>query len=396
MKVFSYSRLKRYSECPQSFLFKYVLEMAEPVGEPLALGKAVHTAIERFLTSQQAGSRVDMTECVASAVAEAEVPVSFEEALRICLNPAIREQTFCYGPAEIEQRFDVLLGAGGLYTLQGTIDYAETGLPDGSIYLLDWKTNRIKYGADTLQLQLYAGVLAEKYGAERVLAKLVFLRYQANSSVETSVIDAPAMEEARRWAFRLAQEIDVNLAALQCFENDAATLFPARPCAACQTCGYAYQCTKGLALQPAQIASQQQAEELAGDVLRMEAAASAMKEALKGWVKSKQRPVCLPGGEFRFVPSSSWNFAAPGLKNLCARLANEGEDYWRYLTIGATQLKKLRMEEADLILYGKQKRSETFRFIRSQEETTEGGERDADNKKPAGPGPLETDASHAA
>ena len=55
MKVFSYSRLKRYSECPQSFLFKYVLEMAEPVGEPLALGKAVHTAIERFLTAQQAG-----------------------------------------------------------------------------------------------------------------------------------------------------------------------------------------------------------------------------------------------------------------------------------------------------------------------------------------------------
>ena len=176
MKVFSYSRLKRYSECPQSFLFKYVLEMAEPVGEPLALGKAVHTAIERFLTAQQAGSRVDMTECVASAVAEAEAPVSFEEALRICLNPAIRENTFCYGPAEIEHRFDVPLGAGGLYTLQGTIDYAETGLPDGSIYLLDWKTNRIKYGADTLQLQLYAGVLAEKYGAERVLAKLIFLR----------------------------------------------------------------------------------------------------------------------------------------------------------------------------------------------------------------------------
>ena len=380
MKVFSYSRLKRYSECPQSFLFKYVLEMAEPVGEPLALGKAVHTAIERFLTAQQAGSRVDMTECVASAVAEAEVPVSFEEALRICLNPAIREQTFCYGPAEIEQRFDVPLGAGGLYTLQGTIDYAETGLPDGSIYLLDWKTNRIKYGADTLQLQLYAGVLAEKYGAERVLAKLVFLRYQANSSVETTVIDAPAMEEARRWAFRLAQEIDVNLAALQCFENDAASLFPARPCAACQNCGYAYQCAKGLA----------------GDVLRMEAAASAMKEALKGWVKSKRRPVCLPGGEFRFVPSSSWSFAAPGLKNLCDRLAREGEDYWRYLTIGATQLKKLRLDEEDLILYGQQKRSETFRFIRSQEETKEGGERGADSKIPAGPGPAKTDASHAA
>ena len=396
MNVFSYSRLKRYSECPQSFLYKYVLEMAEPVSEPQALGKAVHAAIERYLKAQQAGTKVDMTECVAAAVAEAETPVSFEEALRICMNPAICENTFCYGPAKIEQRFDVPLGTTGSYTLQGTVDYAETGLADGSIYLLDWKTNRIKYSADSLQMRLYAGVLAEQYGSERVLAKLVFLRYQGQSSVETAEIDAPAMEEARRWAFQIAQEIDVNLAALQCFENDASALFPARPCAACQTCGYAYQCTKGLELQPAQITSHQQAEELAGDVLRLEAAASAMKEALKEWVKTKQRPVCLPGGEFRFVPSSSWYFAAPGLKNLCDRLAREGEDYWRYLTIGATQLKKLRLKEEDLILYGQQKRSETFRFIRSHEGNNGGGAQDADYKKPAGPEPVETDASHAA
>ena len=43
------------------------------------------------------------------------------------------------------------------------------------------------------RIRRHRRVLAEKYGAERVLAKLVFLRYQANSSVETTVIDAPAM-----------------------------------------------------------------------------------------------------------------------------------------------------------------------------------------------------------
>ena len=391
MNVFSYSRLKRYSECPQSFLFKYVLEMAEPVGEPLALGKAVHAAIERFLKAQQAGTKVDMSECVASAVAEAEVPVSFEEAVRICLNPAIREQTFCYGPAVIEQRFDVPLGADGLYTLQGTIDYAETGLADGSIYLLDWKTNRIKYGADSLQLRLYAGVLAEKYGVERVLAKLVFLRYQASSSVETTVIDVPAMEEARRWAFQIAQEIDVNLAALQCFESDASSLFPARPCAACQTCGYSYQCTKGLELQPAQIASQQQAEELAGDVLRLEAAASAMKEALKDWVKESGQTVCLPGGSFRFVPTLAWNFSEDGLQNLCARINGMGLNMWQYLSIGSVQLKKLNLDDQDLLLYGKKKKTETFRFIKNK-----GGESNAIHQEPTEPRPVENTTGLAA
>ena len=396
MNVFSYSRLKRYADCPQSFLYKYVLEMEEPVSEPLALGKAVHAAIEGFLNAQQSGQKPEMAECVAAAVAEAPVPLSYEEALRLCLNPAIRERTFCYGPAEIEQRFDVPLGATGLYTLQGTVDYAESGLADGSIYLLDWKTNRVKYAADSLQLRLYAGVLAERFGADRVLAKLVFLRYQSHSCVEEAVIEKAAMEEARRWAFELAQEIDVNLAALQCFESDAATLFPARPCASCQTCGYAFQCVQGMTLQPAQIASQQQAEAMAGEVLRLDAAASAMKEALKGWVKTSRQPVQLPGGCFRFIPATSWVFSESGLQNLCERIRSSGENYWRYLSIGAAQLKKLGLEDAELILYGKRKHSETFRFIRNKEGETEGGETVENHQEPAGPRPSEGNASVAA
>lgn len=396
MNVFSYSRLKRYSECPQSFLFKYILEMEEPVSEPLALGKAVHAAIESFLKVQQAGERADMAECVAAAVAEAPVPLSYDETLRICLNPAIREQTFCYGPAEIEQRFDVPLGATGLYTLQGTVDYAETGLADGSVYLIDWKTNRVKYSADSLQLRLYAGVLAERFGAKKVLARLIFLRYQSHACVEETVIGENAMEEARRWAFQTAQEIDVNMAALKCFESDAATLFPARPCASCQTCGYAFQCVQGMVLQPAHIASQQQAEVMAGEVLRLEAAVSSMKEALKSWVKSTGQPVNLPGGSFRFIPATSWNFNESGLKNLCDRINYLGENYWRYLSIGAAQLKKLNLEEEELVLYGKKKHSETFRFIRSKEGAEEGGETGENHQKPSGSRPAENDASAAA
>ena len=397
MKVFSYSRLKQYSECPKSFFNKYVLEMEEPVSEALALGKAVHAALERFLQAQGRAEKVSRDECVAAAVAEAVVPISVDEVMRLCLNPAILENTFCYGPAVIEQRFDVPLDDAGKYALQGTIDYAETGLADGSAYLLDWKTNRIKFGADSLQLRLYAGALAQLYGAERVLAKLIFLRYQSNSCVEEVVIEAPAMEEARRWALETAQEIDGNIAAYQFFDGDAATLFPARPCAACQYCGYAFQCVQGMALQPAQISSQEQAEQMAGEVLRLDTATTAMKEALKGWVKSTRRPVCLPGGEFRFVPSTSWNFGSDGLQNICARISNQGEDYWQYLSIGAAQLRKLSLADEDLRLYAQRKQSETFRFVRGRDSASEGGEPTSEShKKAKGTRPTEANAGTAA
>ena len=33
MNVFSYSRLQRYRECPQSFYFKYLLELEEPTSD---------------------------------------------------------------------------------------------------------------------------------------------------------------------------------------------------------------------------------------------------------------------------------------------------------------------------------------------------------------------------
>jgi len=211
------------------------------------------------------------------------------------------------------------------------------------------------------------------------------------------VIEAPAMEEARRWACQTAEEIDGNIAAFQFFDGDAATLFPARPCASCQYCGYAFQCVQGMALQPAQIASQEQAEQMAGEVLRLDAATTAMKEALKGWVKSTKRPVCLPGGEFRFTTSTSWNFGSDGLQNLCTRLSNQGEDYWQYLSIGAAQLRKLDLEEGDLRIYAQRKQSEIFRFVRGREGASEGGETTSEShKKSKGPRPAEADAGAAA
>ena len=397
MNVFSYSRLERYAKCPKSFYYKYVLEMEEPISEPMALGKAVHAAIERFLKAQWANEKKDMSECVAEAVAEAPVPISFDEALQLCLNPAVRERTFCYGPPEIEQRFDVQLDAAGAYGLQGIVDYSERNLTDEKTCLLvDWKTSRAKFGADSLQMRLYAAVLARRYNVDQVLAQLVFLRYHGGACVETAIIGENEREEAWNWALDTAREIEGNIASLQAFGGDAQMLFPARPCAFCHnSCGYAYQCSRGVALQPAKVNSQEEAEALAGDLIRLESAASAMKEALKEWATTTQRPIRLPGGEYRFIPSVAWTFSETGLQNLCDRITRMGDSCWRYLSIGAAQLKKLRMEDQDLILYGKKKQTETFRFIKSKE-NDKAGDIDANHQEPAGHRPAEDNAGLAA
>ena len=397
MNVFSYSRLERYAKCPKSFYYKYVLEIEEPISEPLALGKAVHAAIERFLKAQWANEKKDISECVAEAVAEAPVPISFDEALQLCLNPAVRERTFCYGPPEIEQRFDVHLDDAGEYGLQGTVDYSERNLTDEKTCLLvDWKTNRAKYGADCLQMRLYAAVLARRYKVEQVLAQLVFLRYHGGACVETAVIDARAMEQAWNWALETAREIEGNIASLQVFGGDSEALFPARPCAFCnKSCGYAYQCTRGVTLQPAKVNSQEDAETLAGDLIRLESATTAMKEALKEWATTTQRPIRLPGGEYRFIPSVAWTFSEAGLQNLCDRITRMGDNCWRYLSIGAAQLKKLRLEDQELILYGKRKQTDTFRFIRNKE-NDKAGDKHANHQEPAGHRPAEDNAGLAA
>src|SRR5690625_5785497 len=44
--IFSFSRLNLYEQCPYRFFNKYILKKDEPITQPLALGKAVHKAIE--------------------------------------------------------------------------------------------------------------------------------------------------------------------------------------------------------------------------------------------------------------------------------------------------------------------------------------------------------------
>ena len=165
--------------------------------------------------------------------------------------------------------------------MHGAIDYFESSLPDNSAYLLDWKTNHIRYSANNLQMGLYAWYLGQQYGVDTVYARMIFLRYSQSSCIENAVFTKVEMEKARRWAYNIAKEIEANLLEIKLFGGNPDEMVPASPCANCQHCSYAFQCVKGLVLLPAQVNTQQQAVAIAEDILRMDAASTAMKTELK-------------------------------------------------------------------------------------------------------------------
>lgn len=381
MNAYSYSRLKLYDNCPAAYYYKYILELPDPPGEPLIIGKVVHLAVEKYLTQQRQQVKADINDCVNEAIKETGTPGIKEEVQNICRNPAIDNSVFRYGHAQIEHGFYIPLDNEGKYAVQGAIDYFEQGLPEKSAYLVDWKTNHVRYGADNLQMGLYAWYLSQKYGVDKVYANMIFLRYHQASCVEQSVFTAAGMEKARSWALGLIKEIEAGLVAVRVFGGDPAELFPAMPCANCQSCNYVFQCAKGMNLLPVKVEDKRQAIIIAGDILRLEGALSAMKEELKAWVKSTGQPVAIPGGEFCFTPTTAWNFSAEGMKALCKKLDDQGIKLWEHITIGAASLKKLALSESELLKYGEKKNGEAFRFIKSHEIKNIGSLEEKDNSK---------------
>jgi len=356
--IYSYSRLKRYADCPASFQYKYLYEMPEALTEPLVLGKTVHSAIQMYL------SGTDMQTAIESAILqEAELPVDRGEVIRLVQHTMV---TGIVG-GEVEEHFTVPLDDAGLMNFQGYIDWHKE-LADGSIQLIDWKTNRSKYDPrENHQLGLYAWYLSQAIGVNEINAELVFLRYPYAESRQAHTYIRSEMEESRKWALQLAEEIDDKVAELNLLGGvDDESLFPATPGKQCQYCSHASLCIKSVNVDPVRVDDRADAERLAAEVIRLEAALGQMKDKLKAWAK-ENGGIAVGDSTFDFVPSVSWNIGAEKLYELCAELYDAGIDAFEYLTLTASNLKKMGIDEDWLATYGKKKIAKTFRMTKSKE-----------------------------
>lgn len=356
--IYSYSRLKRYADCPASFQYKYLYEMPESSTEPLVLGKTVHAAIQKYL------SGTDMQTAIDSAmIQEAELSIDRDEVIKLAQHSMV---TGISG-GQVEERLAITLDDEGLINFQGYIDWWRE-LPDGSVQLIDWKTNRVKYKPkENHQLGLYAWYLSQVTGANEINAELVFLRYLYAESREVHKYTVCEMEEARKWALVLAEEIEDKVAEVNMLGGiDDDRLFPATPGKHCQYCSHASLCIKSVNLDPIRIDDKADAKRVAAEVIRLESALDDMKSKLKEWAKDNGG-IAVGDSTFDFIPSVSWNIGAEKLYELCAELHDAGIDVFEYLTLTASNLKKMGIDESKLVTYGKKKVTKTFRLVKDKE-----------------------------
>ncbi|OZU89048.1 hypothetical protein CIL03_08510 [Virgibacillus indicus] len=225
--IFSFSRLNLYEQCPYRFYNKYILGKQEPVTQPLALGKAVHKAIEDKIKG------VPHDEAVLNGYAEADF---HEDINQDDISALVNKAPIHPNMGETEIYFKLPLSTEkDVPLIQGYIDLYQ---PNGSI--TDWKTNRIPYDVlDSRQVALYSWVISQLKGLDFVEGSYFFLRFRKRSS---NIFTYEDMDQARQWALTTANEINNKLELLEIFTDETLKLFQAEPSRLCGHCPFAWEC----------------------------------------------------------------------------------------------------------------------------------------------------------
>jgi len=339
MQVFSPSRLEKFATCPAAGYRKYVLELPEPVTEAQNLGKAAHAVIAQAIKERRADPEFFESLCEAVGAACGVDP---GELLKLTYNLEVLN---CAALAlekdvRVEEHFQLPLDPDDPFgpELQGYVDFwAPNG---GEVLLVDWKSGYKEYTPlEKHQLGLYAWRLHQETG-KPVRGKLVFLRGNVFEHVYTP---EDGIEEARAWALETARDVQERLYRVQ-NGGDPREHFPANPGPHCKYCGWAANCAGGEIDLPGQVATREEAEKIARDVLRLEAALDALKESLRAYVE-KAGPVVVDGKEFKLLPSRYWKWPQDALSRAVAQMQEEGIDPLTVLSLTSAGLKKLGWDE---------------------------------------------------
>lgn len=364
--LYSYSRLKKYEDCPAWWFRSYVLNQKEPPTEALELGRAVHKTLEIILKSGVT-NRYDpaletvMNKAIQEALSEASLPLDAEEIHRLVYQPGVLEYL---GTWFVEDHFQIPLNGAGI-ELQGYIDLWQY---DGeNPVIIDWKTNRLMYEpTDNYQLGLYALAMAEKVNRvekrwpESIRAQLVFLRH--GCQFREHVYTREEMKAARDWAVKIATEIEGKLLE-HALDGDPKNLFPAIPSDTCRWCPWASECLKSSEAfgEINTVTTQAEAKALAAECIRLEEALDQMKKALRAWVETNG-PVVVGNQSYELRPTTYWRFDPEALKRAIGAIKQQGKDPLWYLTIDNYNINRLKWNEDDLLGFGAT--SKTYHSLR--------------------------------
>ncbi|MGN4128120.1 PD-(D/E)XK nuclease family protein [Lysinibacillus sphaericus] len=234
-RLFSFTRLALIEQCLLAFFFRHILKAKENNDVlPLNFGKAVHKAVEHYAIGDD-----DKTALLNGLKEINFFPLNLTEYARIysTTKPFIERGSAKKENVDIEYHFKVNLGEG-IY-LQGYIDYLEQIY--GAYHFIDWKTNRIPYGAlDTYQLSLYGYAISQLKNAKYVTGEYIFLRYNKNNRKIHS-FSQRELNQAKEWALKNAKKALESVEMLQ--QGQSVTkAFPKTLSHKCAHCPFADLC----------------------------------------------------------------------------------------------------------------------------------------------------------
>lgn len=231
MENFSYSRLSCYERCPKQFYYHYVLGKEIPDTKPLALGKAVHKALQVL---------VDGERSIDDAIKKGLIKCGFHpdvkpNEIRLLVESVPYEKL--EGETEYYFRLPLFLHQNSP-VIEGYIDlWNET-----ETEFWDYKTNWKPYSIfENHQLSLYAWAINQITGLKYIKGQLYFLRFQ---KIISHMFTETEMLASIKWARSLADEILFKLDALEFYPDKVNELFPYKANRYCSSCPFVMECIK--------------------------------------------------------------------------------------------------------------------------------------------------------
>lgn len=305
----SYSRLNLFEQCPRKWYQQYVLKRRSPDSEATALGRAVHTAMERYVTQGRISDGLMLELPVRYLVRDALDELEMESGIELAPEDrrdaedmaiaGVRRLSDLEGSVEVETE---LVREEGGRRFRGYIDVL--GVCRGGPLILDYKTGRRTFGVqDSWQLPFYAWLYQE---SREVLLRLHFLRYDL---IKEALVAVEAAEEAGHRAMALVNEIEARLdfgAAL----GDPGALFEPGPSKLCAYCHVVDECPAVKRKVPdGAITSLEEAKIVGEAALAQEGALKSMKDRLKAFVM-KHGPVPVGAGQWDNWQNQSMEYPA--------------------------------------------------------------------------------------
>jgi RecB family exonuclease len=235
----SYSKLKRYEQCPQSYYLHYVLNETPEPNDSLVFGSMIHKVLETYYRRKRDEHYVGPVEAkelinlfkqlwIEAGLTSQEL---FEDGIKILTDYAQRNTSFDFTQVlAIEREFELPVGK---FKVIGFIDRIDLVAPDG-IAITDYKTNRIIFSRDEvdhdLQLSIYQLAARKLYPeAANIIPAFYLLRHNIRMAAQRSEAD---LELAREYIQTLGLQIE------------SATDFPARLNPNCPYCDHRGGCEK--------------------------------------------------------------------------------------------------------------------------------------------------------